>query len=184
MFSGGQAAAPPQAPPPPPQNVNVPPQAPQQHPYDPTPPMEEPQLDWLTQDSMGGGNSYIPSSPEPSSVTSDYGSANHSNDMYSNINSQPTATTSSYNGKRISELYQEQGLDMLSGNQDGFGVVQGFTSTGGDVSHRGSADDVKVQGKVGDMGATMGGDFGSSSGGSARYSQGRGFTDMGSDDDV
>jgi len=171
VFSSGQAAAPPQAPPP--QNVNVPP--PQQQPYDPTPPMEEPQLDWLTQDSSvgGGGNSYIPTSPDSPSVTSDY------DDMYSQ-----QLTTSSYNGKRISELYQEQGLDIFSGNQDGFGAVQGVENAGGDVSYRGSADDVKVQGKVGDMGATMGGDFGGSSGGSARYSQGRGYTDMGSDDDV
>jgi len=182
VFSSGQVAAPPQAPPPPPQNVNVSP--PQQQPYDPTPPpMEEPQLDWSTQDSTGGGNSYIPTSPEPPSVTSDYGSTSHSDDVYSQ---QPTtaSSSSSYNGKRISELYQEQGLDMFSGNQDGFGVVQGVENAGGDVSYRGSANDVKVQGKVGDMGATMGGNFGGSSGGSARYSQGRGFTDMGSDDDV
>jgi len=180
VFSSGQEAAPPQAPPPP-QNVNVSP--PQQQPYDPTPPLEEPQLDWLTQDSSGGGNSYVPPSPDPPSVTSDYGSASHSDDMYSQ---QPTtaSSSSSYNGKRISELYQEQGLDMFSGNQDGFGVVQGVENAGGDVSYRGSPDDVKVQGKVGDMGATMGGDFGGSSGGSARYSQGRGYTDMGSDDDL
>ena len=84
----------------------------------------------------------------------------------------------------VSQRYKEQGLDMLSGNQPGFGAVQWVESTGGDVSYRGSANDDKVQGKVGDTGAVMGGNFGNSVGGasgrsSARYSEGRGFSEYG-----
>ena len=60
--------------------------------------------------------------------------------------------------------------------------------TGHQSSYRGSANDVKVQGKVGDTGAVMGGNFGNSVGGasgrsSARYSEGRGFSEYGDNDD-
>ena len=84
----------------------------------------------------------------------------------------------------VSQQYRERGLDILSGGRDGFGAVPGVEkSSGGDVSHRGSAADVRVPGVVGDAGVIMGGNFASNGnsnvgGGprrsSARYSGGGG----------
>ena len=176
--------------------------------------MDEPQLDWLTQDSPSSSSNYGYLNDNPPTSTfgtantvsadsaSSYDGSSHdydNNNVYStndannnNINLHYPTTTTTFNydddGTMVSQRYKEQGLDMLSGNQPGFGAVQGVESTGGDVSYRGSANDVKVQGKVGDTGAVMGGNFGNSVGGasgrsSARYSEGRGFSEYGDNDD-
>ena len=84
----------------------------------------------------------------------------------------------------MSNQYQEEGVDILSGGQEGFGVVEGVTRTGGDATYRGTADEVKEDRKKGDLGISMGADFGGSfgGGGSARYSSGRGVGGMELDD--
>ena len=148
----------------------------------PAPPADEPQLDWLVQDSPGSYDSTINIPEEPHPPPSAYDDdAGYQEDI---IDENTYAATASFDSdKSISQQYQERGLDMLSGDQPGFGAVQGIEKAGGDLSNRGSVEDVKVPGggKVGDVGVTMGGDFGSHGnsnvGGarsSARYSGGGG----------
>lgn len=163
----------------------------------PVPPIVEErpqQLDWLTQDSINSNSDYSTTNDyteTPVEYTQDYSSiSSYDTDIgkeyipppqYESIDTN-TAQEYDLSEERISQQYQSQGLDMFSGNQDGFGAVQGESKAGGDLSHRGSADDVKGEaGVVGSVGVTMGGDFGGSGGvsgrQSARYNQGGDYED-------
>ena len=61
----------------------------------------------------------------------------------------------------MADVYAEQGLDILSGGEEGFGVVKGTEKQGGDFSQRDSRGTVGGGGgEAGLTGTSVGGDFG------------------------
>jgi len=61
----------------------------------------------------------------------------------------------------MSDVYAEQGVDILSGGQEGFGAVKGIEKQGGDFSQRNSrGENYGGGGRSGDNGGVVGGDFG------------------------
>jgi hypothetical protein len=169
----------------------------------PSPPVTgQTQLDWLIQDEparsdegFGYDNTEDPNTP-PAWFGNANGYYNDNNiildndvdndeDVYEDEESNNNVHYDERLGS-MSQQYQKQGLDMLSGGLDGFGAVKGIEKVGGDMNHRGNAADVKVPGGgvVGNVGVTMGGDFNSSSNvgngprrSSARYSGGGDYSD-------
>ena len=147
----------------------------------PDPPMEEPQLDWLMQDPPENKHDFLIGSVWDSDVTN-YDASSRFDENVFNDNAVPT----SYNSKWISQQYQEQGLDFLSGGQVGFGAIKGIETSGGESRNKGQVNNVTTPGSgggAGNTGVTMGGDFasyGNSNVGdgqrrsSARYSGGGG----------
>ena len=62
----------------------------------------------------------------------------------------------------MADVYAEQGLDILSGGEEGFGAVKGTEKQGGDFSQRDSRG-INYGGSGGEAGLTgqsVGGDFG------------------------
>ena len=153
----------------------------------PFPPTEEPRLGWLVQDSPDNKNSDFFSGSLRDPALTDHGAGGCYDEILFNDNAFPT----SYDSKWISQQYQEQGLDFLSGGQDGFGAIKGTeTNSSGESSHRSRTNNIPYSGSsgvVGNTGVIMGGDFatyGNSNAGdgqrhqrsSAKYSGGGGFS--------
>ncbi len=144
----------------------------------PVTPTEEPLLGWLRQDPPGNKYDFTTDSVLDPAVT------NYDASSYYDENSlENDALLTSYNSGWISQQYQEQGLDFLSGGQEGFGAVKGIETSGGDSN---IIPPPKSGGGPGNTGVTMGGDFAhygnSNVGGrqlrsSARYSGGSGGFD-------
>jgi hypothetical protein len=159
----------------------------------------ETHLDWLVQDepaSNGGGGFRYDNKEDPNTPPAWFGNANvyynddniiPDNDENDEDVYEDESNDDIFYDERLgsmSQQYQKQGLDMLSGGLDGFGAVKGIENVG--INHRGSASDVKVPGGgvSGNVGVTMGGDFNGSSNvgngprrSSARYSGGEDYGD-------
>lgn len=144
----------------------------------PVPPSEEPRLDWLRQEPPQNEHDWMDS---PAATDYDATRSYYTNVL--NDNALPT----SYKSNWISQQYQEQGLDYLSGGLEGFGAIKGVETSGGESRNRARADNIPQPGVAGNTGVTMGGDFSSFGAvgdgqrrSSARYNSGGG--DDGFDD--
>ena len=140
--------------------ARAPPRPPPTRPHEPPPPTAQPQLDFLTQTSTAPGEDAYDSYPESPPVS--YDAAPSYDNHYDDANAHAPEYDYDVSGPTLSQQYEDQGLDMFSGGQSGFGSVQGDVKSAGDFSGRGTVEQVGYEGTgvVGSTGAVMGGDFG------------------------
>ena len=121
----------------------------------PPPPPSGPSLDFLTQ--AGTDSAAPPSYDDNTNQNNDDNNTNQYGDYPSEQAQGPPP------GKRMSDVYAEQGVDILSGGQEGFGAVKGIEKKAGDFSQRdsrGSYGGGGGGGEAGNTGTSVGGDFG------------------------
>lgn len=120
------------------------------------PPLPAQSLDFLTQATSAPGeglNEFYPD-PPPASYQVEQ--------LYDDEHKDATIDAPEYNydafGPTLSQQYQEQGLDILSGGEPGFGAVQGEVKGRGDFSNRDAVEQVGYGGSgvVGNTGSVMG----------------------------
>jgi hypothetical protein len=127
----------------------------------PVPPSEGPRLDWPRRDPPENKHDFTTGSVLDPTIT------NYDASSYYDENSlKNDALPTSHNSRWISLQYQEQGLDFLSGGQEGFGAIKGIETSGGESNNRAQANIIPPPRSgvgPGNTGIIMGGDF-------ARYS--------------
>lgn len=113
-------------------------------------------LDFLTQATSAPGEDLNDIYPDPPSASY------HVEPFYDNKHEDTTIDAPEYNynafGPTLSQQYEEQGLDILSGGEPGFGAVQGEVKGRGDFSNRDAVEQVGYGGSgvVGNTGSVMG----------------------------